>query len=139
MSDVVSDFFQAGQTYQRRRWLFQCLAVAPDPFDQSTRAVGFLYRHDESATATALGPDDWAHAEWLPVPAPYCTGDRCADCDEECCEATCGCCPIVNEHGHCFLRPGAEEDSKYCNQHGEGSLFGLSPAAQRRYDILRQA
>ena len=70
---------------------------------------------------------------------PYCPGDRCADCDEECCEATCGCCPIVNEHGHCFLYPGSEEDSKYCDQHGEGTLFDRSPEAQRLYDTLRWA
>lgn len=64
---------------------------------------------------------------------PYCTGDRCADCTPptaddpygeqgECCEATCGCCPRVDEHNHCRLAPGSEEDSKYCDQHGEGWL-----------------
>ncbi|MEV8101043.1 hypothetical protein [Streptomyces sp. NPDC088135] len=61
------DFFQAGHTYQRRRWLFQCLAVAPNPFNQETRAVGFLYRPGELATATALDPDDWEFGEWVPV------------------------------------------------------------------------
>ena len=61
---------------------------------------------------------------------PYCTGDRCADCEApspddvhgegDCCEATCGCCPRVEAHGHCSLAPGSEEGSKYCDQHGEG-------------------
>ena len=63
---------------------------------------------------------------------PYCPGARCADCEppapddvhgeEDCCEATCGLCPRVEAHGHCRLAPGYEEDSKYCDQHGEGSL-----------------
>ncbi|MGW4825737.1 hypothetical protein ACWEP4_44550 [Streptomyces sp. NPDC004227] len=78
---------------------------------------------------------------------PYCTGDRCEDCtpptaddpDGECCEATCGCCPRVDEHGYCFLYPGSEEDSKYCDQHGEGLLLPRSPKAERRYQILRNA
>jgi hypothetical protein len=61
---VVDGFFQPGRTYQRRRWLFQCLAVAPNPFNGETRAVGFLHRPGEPATATALDPDDWAHGGW---------------------------------------------------------------------------
>jgi len=80
-------------------------------------------------------------------PEIYCTGDRCADCtaptpeepDDECCEATCGCCPRVDEHGNCFLYPGSEEDSKYCDQHGEGWLYDLSPEADLMYQILRNA
>ncbi|MDX3532511.1 hypothetical protein P1P75_40490 [Streptomyces sp. ID05-39B] len=93
---------------------------------------------------------DNLHAEALAEHAsrqPYCTGDRCKDCtapttknpDDECCEATCGCCPRVNEHGNCFLYAGSEEDSKYCDQHGEGTLFDRSPEAQRRYELLRGA
>ncbi|WP_329308347.1 hypothetical protein [Streptomyces microflavus] len=79
---------------------------------------------------------------------PYCTGDRCGDCipprdkvhgEDDCCEASCGCCPRVDAHGHCFLYPGSEEDSKYCDQHGERWLFDLTPAAERRYQILRDA
>jgi hypothetical protein len=65
--DADTDFFQANQTYQRRRWLFQCLAVAPNPFNHEIRAVGFLYRTGEPATATALDPDDWDHGEWMAV------------------------------------------------------------------------
>lgn len=65
--DNAANFFQAGNTYQRRRWIFQCLAVAPNPFNQETRAVGFLYRAGEPATATALDPDDWEHGEWIPA------------------------------------------------------------------------
>ncbi|MFC9891474.1 hypothetical protein [Streptomyces pilosus] len=61
------DFFQAGQTYQRRRWMFQCLAVAPNPFNQEIRAVGFLFRPGEPATATALDPDDWECQDWIPA------------------------------------------------------------------------
>ncbi|MFF8589965.1 hypothetical protein ACF061_00755 [Streptomyces sp. NPDC015220] len=72
---------------------------------------------------------------------PYCTGDRCEDCtpEEECCEATCGCCPRVNEHNLCFLHRGSDEDSRYCDQHGEGWLLERSPEAERRYQILRGA
>ncbi|TXS34763.1 hypothetical protein [Streptomyces sp. OR43] len=80
---------------------------------------------------------------------PYCTGDRCTDCEppdpgdmhgeDDCCEATCGCCPRVDAHGHCSLNPGSEEDSRYCDQHGEGSLNDRSAEAEQRYQILRQA
>lgn len=77
----------------------------------------------------------------------YCTGDRCADCtpptrenpDDECCEATCGCCPRVDEHGNCWLSRGSEDDSKCCSQHGEGWLNDRSPEAERTYQILRNA
>ncbi|WP_329125977.1 hypothetical protein [Streptomyces sp. NBC_01353] len=62
-----ADFFQAGCTYQRRRWFFQCLAVAPNPFNKEIRAVGFLYRLGEPATATQLDADDWEYADWAPV------------------------------------------------------------------------
>lgn len=61
------NFFEAGQTYQRGRWLFQCLAIAPNPFNQETRAVGFLFRQGEPATATAMDQDNWDHDEWAPV------------------------------------------------------------------------
>lgn len=72
---------------------------------------------------------------------PYCTGDRCKDCtpEEECCEATCGSCPRVDEQGWCWLGSGSEDNSSYCSQHGEGSLNDRSPEAERRYQILRQA
>ena len=70
---ATADFFETDTTYQRRRWLFQCLAVAPNPFNGEIRAVGFLYRPGEPATATALDPDDWAHGEWIPAPeCPHC-------------------------------------------------------------------
>lgn len=65
----AADFFQPHRTYQRRRWMFQCLAVAPNPFDQEVRALGYLYRPGEPATATALAADDWQHGEWIPVGA----------------------------------------------------------------------
>lgn len=80
---------------------------------------------------------------------PYCTGDRCADCEapgpndrhaeEGCCEATCGYCPRVDEHDHCRLAPGSEDGSQYCDQHGEGWLNDRSPDAERKYRILRDA
>lgn len=63
-ADVAPIFFQPGHTYQRRRWLFQCLAVAPSPFNGEARAVGFLYRPGEPATVTGLDPDDWADGGW---------------------------------------------------------------------------
>lgn len=64
---ATPDFYQADRTYQRRRWLFQCLAVAPSPFNGETRAIGFLYRPGEPATATGLDPDDWEHGGWVEV------------------------------------------------------------------------
>lgn len=72
---------------------------------------------------------------------PYCTGDRCADCnpDEECCEATCDCCPRVSEQDWCWLSSGSEDDSKYCSQHGEGWLYDRSPEAELKYQLLRDA
>lgn len=75
------------------------------------------------------------------APALYCAGDRCGDCtpDEECCEATCGCCPRVEEHGNCSLTPGSDDESRYCDEHGEGSLFDRSPAAEARYQLIRLA
>lgn len=64
---AAPDFFQPGHTYQRRRWHFQCLAVAPNPFNEEVLALGYLYRPGEPATATALDPDDWLHGEWADV------------------------------------------------------------------------
>jgi hypothetical protein len=88
---------------------------------------------------------DQLHAEALAEnearSTPYCTGDRCANCtpDEECCEATCGCCPRVDEQGWCWLSPGYSDEVKYCSQHGEGVLLPRSPEAERMYQILRDA
>lgn len=61
---VLARFFEPGCTYQRRRWLFECLSVAPDPFTGETRAVGFLHRPGEPATATAMNADNWADEGW---------------------------------------------------------------------------
>lgn len=71
------------------------------------------------------------------MPNTYCTGDRCADCNpaEPCCEATCGAC----DRADCFLNPGSEDNSKYCDDHGEGRLFERSPEAELRYQLLRDA
>jgi hypothetical protein len=80
---------------------------------------------------------------------PYCTGDRCADCEppaatdvhgeEDCCEASCGYCPRVEAHGNCALYRGSDEGSHYCDQHGEGSLHPRSAEAELRYRVLRGA
>lgn len=72
---------------------------------------------------------------------PYCTGGRCDECtpNEECCEATCGCCPRVSAQDWCWLSPGSSDDSKYCSQHGEGWLAERSPRAQAMYDLWRNA
>ncbi|WP_070015331.1 hypothetical protein [Streptomyces nanshensis] len=64
LADGRADFFEAGRTYRRRRWLFQCLAVAPEPFRGERRAVGFLYRPGEIATATAFDDDAWDCDGW---------------------------------------------------------------------------
>lgn len=65
---------------------------------------------------------------------PYCMGLRCEGCTskEPCCEATCGPCPRAD----CYLSAGSEEDSKYCDEHGEGWLYDLPPWAQRMSHIL---
>lgn len=71
-------------------------------------------------------PDTRAYA----TPEPGCPGLRCSDCEpgEECCEATCGPCPQVDAQDHCRLAPGSEDDSRYCDQHGEGWLEPISDA-----------
>jgi hypothetical protein len=61
------DFFQSDRTYERRRWLFQCLAVGPDPFYGETRAVGYLFRSGRPASVITLGSDEWAHGGWAEV------------------------------------------------------------------------
>lgn len=76
----------------------------PDPVARITaRLHAEAIIEDEERTAAAT---------------PYCTGVRCSDCvpDEPCCEATCGPC----DRADCFLSPGSEEGSKYCDEHGEG-------------------
>lgn len=65
--ETEPEFFQAGRTYQRKRWMFQCLAVAPEPFRGQQRAVGFLYREGENATATSMNHEDWSDAAWVDV------------------------------------------------------------------------
>lgn len=70
---------------------------------------------------------------------PYCTGDRCADCelDEECREASCGCCPRVTAQDWCWLGSENDDGSRYCSQHGERWLNDRTPEAELRYQILR--
>lgn len=65
---ATPDFFQPGRTYRRRRWHFECLAVAPNPFNGETRAVGFLHRPGEPATVTELDRDAWEEQGWTEVP-----------------------------------------------------------------------
>ncbi|MEU6362156.1 hypothetical protein [Streptomyces albidoflavus] len=72
--DTPAGFFRPDTTYQRRRWRFQCLAVAPSPFDGTILAVGFLFRPGEPATATALGQDDWELWQHGPETAPASPG-----------------------------------------------------------------
>lgn len=71
---VAPRFFEPGRTYQRRRWLFQCLAVAPRPFNGEMRAVGFLYRPGETDTVASLGPDNWADDGWTETDLVYPVG-----------------------------------------------------------------
>jgi len=65
--DADTDFFQAGETYQRGRWQFQCLAVDTAPWDDQPRAVGFLLRTDGTGTVHGMTVDDWAHDGWIPT------------------------------------------------------------------------
>ncbi|MFI9598970.1 hypothetical protein ACIHCX_03645 [Streptomyces sp. NPDC052043] len=96
----------------------------------------FLYETPDAAEPYVLldfGPRGGVRKR----PAPYCMGLRCEDCtsDEPCCEATCGACP----RSDCYLAPGSEENSRYCDEHGEGWLYDLPPHAQRMSDILHSA
>lgn len=99
-------------------------------------SVIFLYETPDATEPCSLlrfGP----RGGILKQPVPYCMGLRCEDCNpkEPCCEATCGACPRAD----CWLSPGAEEDSKYCDEHGEGWLYDLPPHAQRMMDVLSGA
>jgi hypothetical protein len=99
-------------------------------------SVIFLYETPDAAEPHALltfGPKGGVQKKT----APYCMGLRCEDCNskEPCCEATCGACP----RSDCWLAPGSEENSKYCDEHGEGWLNELPPLAQRMQDILHGA
>ncbi|MFD0053030.1 hypothetical protein ACFVHR_04800 [Streptomyces sp. NPDC127168] len=70
---TTPDFFQPGQTYRRGKfWTFQCLAVDTAPWDEQTRAVGFLVRSDGTGAVHGMTADDWANG-WTPAPeCPYC-------------------------------------------------------------------
>ena len=59
-----ADFFQPGHTYQRGRWQFQCLAVAPAPWNGEVRAVGYLLSSDDEGSVWHLNPEDWARGDW---------------------------------------------------------------------------
>lgn len=69
-AEVTPDFFQPNHTYQRRRWQFQCLAVAPSPDDGQVRAVGYLGRPGETATVHGMGREQWEHDGWTDVTDP---------------------------------------------------------------------
>jgi hypothetical protein len=60
----ADDFFQPGRVYERRRWSFHCLAVAPSPTTGLICALGYLTRTDGTCTAHALDQDDWEHQGW---------------------------------------------------------------------------
>lgn len=63
--ESTPDFFEPDHTYQRGRWQFQCLAVAPAPFwGGDVRAVGYLTRQDGTGSVVGLDPEDWAHGTW---------------------------------------------------------------------------
>ena len=65
-----ADFFLPKTTYQRARWLFQCLAVEKEPFTSDVVAIGFLFRdQDGTSSIHRMRQDDWDLGEWLPVEA----------------------------------------------------------------------
>lgn len=90
---------------------------------------------------TAGGERDPQPGAAAPGTPPRCAGDRCTECtpDQECCEATCGCCPLVAEQDLCWLSDGSEDGGRYCSQHGEGWLYDRSPEAELRYQVIRNA
>lgn len=123
-----------GQTLLHRQQLVDG-TVRTDAQFYGTRGLSviFLYEAADSAEPYALldfGPRGGVQKRTV----PYCMGLRCVDCNakEPCCEATCGACP----RSDCYLAPGSEENSNYCDEHGEGSLYDLPDHAQRMSDIL---
>ncbi|WP_103544023.1 hypothetical protein [Streptomyces sp. SM1] len=64
---AAPDFFQPERTYQRGRWMFQCLAVAPAPHNGQVHAVGYLARQDGTATVHGMSPENWKHDGWTDV------------------------------------------------------------------------
>jgi hypothetical protein len=103
-------------------------------------SVIFLYETPASTEPYALLAFD-AHGEVRKNSVPYCMGLRCEDCsaDDPCCEATCECCPQASKQNGCWIRPGSEEGSRYCSEHGEGWLYDLPPRMQGILDILYAA
>lgn len=101
----------------------------------------------QDAHSVATRIMDRLHAEAMAEDAgraPYCLGARCVDCtpDDECCEGSCGCCPRVTEQDWCWLRAGAEDDSRYCSQHGERWPNDSTRESELRwlnYEIRRNA
>ncbi|MFE7076803.1 hypothetical protein ACFU96_42595 [Streptomyces sp. NPDC057620] len=67
-ADPTVEFFRPGLTYERARWQFQCLAVAPAPSTADVVAVGFLFRElDGTSSVHRMREEDWAHGEWVAV------------------------------------------------------------------------
>ncbi|MEH0490609.1 hypothetical protein QBA78_36755 [Streptomyces scabiei] len=64
---AAPDFFQPERTYQRGRWMFQCLAVAPAPHNGQVHAVRYLARQDGTATVHGMSPENWKHDGWTDV------------------------------------------------------------------------
>lgn len=58
-------FFEVDHTYATaRHFRFECLAVAPTPWDGTPRAIGYLTHPDGSAHVHGLTGEQWDDGDW---------------------------------------------------------------------------
>lgn len=63
--EVDTGFFQPGHTYtDAHGFRFTCLAVAPNPWDGTLRAIGYLTHPDGSGRVCGLASKQWADGDW---------------------------------------------------------------------------
>lgn len=63
--EVDTNFFQPGHTYtDDRGFRFECLAVAPTPWDGTPRAIGYLTHPDGSGHVHGLTGEQWDSGDW---------------------------------------------------------------------------
>lgn len=63
--EVDTNFFQPGHTYtDAHHFRFECLAVAPTPWDGTPRAIGYLTHPDGSGHVHGMTSKQWADGDW---------------------------------------------------------------------------
>jgi hypothetical protein len=95
------------------------------PITHITTGLAERVREQPPTTTPApadSAPTDTDQDEQPTENTPYCTGANCADCtpdpENQCCEATCGCCPAVNAQDWCWITRDPDDDTPRCSQHG---------------------